>query len=539
MEMILSNGKEKIIQGRANEHSWKITLVIVLFLGVAARVGYYLLDDSFWRDETALLLNVAQSSFSGLLKPLIYGQESPITFLWLLRVLWVSGAQGELFMRGASLASGLAAFYFYFLLVSRIFTDHKVKLFSLLLFGLSPGIILFTGLVKQYSIDLMVASLLLYTFRSLFIDGLSIPKIPIWKYILIALSPWFSLPSLFIAISVGAGLVLKKKKKYPQHALTVVAVTCASFSLEWLLVLHRCLGMKTYINDLFFKYTTIGGWIWSYKQIFFAFHGSHFTLPLIVGILFASWLLILGIIEVRRICGLSGLAILILPILLACGASVIQVFPIMGRNLLFVTPGLFILIGYGMERIFRSHHRPIVTSILVLVFLIFPCFETTVFSFAKKEPGVREGLRFIAEHWRHGDVIICEPYSAPTIAYYRLINRPYMKGLQFTVDPEKLIELKTIPENAQTMASNVLHSSRRVWLISESNFYARESSASIFRQVSFITFMQRYIGKKQIESRFAGYALSIHLKKILDEFSSHRRLFDQYVSTHVQVYGFD
>jgi hypothetical protein len=114
-----------------------------------------------------------------------------------------------------------------------------------------------------------------------------------------------------------------------------------------------------------------------------------------------------------------------------------------------------------------------------------------------------------------------------------------MKGLQFTVDPEKLIELKTIPENAQTMARSVLHSSRRVWLISESNFYARESSASIFRQVSFITFMQRYIGKKQIESRFAGYALSIHLKKILDEFSSHRRLFDQYVSTHVQVYGFD
>jgi hypothetical protein len=347
------------------------------------------------------------------------------------------------------------------------------------------------------------------------------------KYIMVALAPWFSLPSIFIIIALGAGLIIKNKQKYLRTALLFTAIGCASFSFEWLLVLHRSLAIKDFI---FLKYDSLGGWLWNFKQVFFAYTGPNINLVLIVGIFSAMILLLLGISEARRRHGLSYVALLLLPLLLSFGASFVKVYPLFGRCLLFSTPGIYLLIGYGMNRILRSSSQSVINSFVILVLLIFPCLTETLHSYRKPTGGVREALQFIADRRQNGDVVLCDFYSAPSIVYYRLIGRPSATVLEFALEPEKQIEGNVIYDDLPYHLCSTTYSRQRVWLVSETIFYARGTRAT----KSF----QRYLVKNFHLQRNEDNILD-YWKNILHNLSAKRQVIHQYITNRVLVYGFD
>jgi len=119
-----------------------------LLVGVGARAWYFFLDDSFWRDESKLLLNVAGKSFAALLGHLDYEQEAPIPLLWLYRLLYLAGAGGELPMRTLSLAASILTLLLFYFLARRMIKDHRAALFATWLLALAPGVILFAAMVK-------------------------------------------------------------------------------------------------------------------------------------------------------------------------------------------------------------------------------------------------------------------------------------------------------------------------------------------------------------------------------------------------------
>ena len=507
-------------------------MLLAFFAGVATRVWFYLLNDSFWRDETKLLLNIAQNSFLDLLNPLRYGQEGPITYLWFLRALWLLGVNGEMAMRGVSLLASLLSLYLFYLLISNVLLDYKSRFFSVLLFALSPGIILFAGLTKQYSIDLLVATSLLYSSRHWFISRDSDDfKMDLNNYVLVALAPWFSLPSIFIIIAIGVGLLMKNRR-HLRTALIFTIVGCASFSSEWLLVLKRCLGIKEFIKTGFLQYTRIADWLWTFKQIFFSYTGPDLSFILIIGLCVAMILLLVGIMEVKRKFGLSLLVLLLLPLILSLGASIVKVYPIFGRCLLFATPGIYLLIGYGMEHFFRSNKRSSITGVIISAALIFPCLNTTLLSYGKPIGGVRDALQFIAARWQNNDVVLCNDFAAPSIVYYRCINRPYATVLKFALEPEKQIEGNTISRELPYVLCRSIYSHQRVWLVSETIFQAHGNSSS----VSFLRYgakILQHFGVK-LQVNYPDY-----WRTILNNLSAKRRVVHQYITDRVQVYGLD
>lgn len=528
-----------MISGRMQNNFWKLTLWLALFTGIAVRLWFYLLNDSLWRDETNLLLNVAQHPFPDLLKPLHYNQESPITFLWFLRALWLSGANGELSMRAVGLCASLLSLFFFYRVLLHFLPDQKAGFFSLALFALSPGIILYAGLVKQYSIDILAATVLLYASRSLFIPGNSTGfAIGITNYFLAAAAPWFSLPSIFIIIAQGVGLIIKNGRKHLRPALLFIALGCASFAVEWLAVLHRSL-MRIDL-DYYIRYHSFGGWLWNFKQIFFAYTGPNINLVLIAGIFFASILLLAGIFEAQRRHGLAIAVLLLLPLVLAFGGGLIKVYPLFGRCLLFATPGIYLFIGYGMSRIFRSDSRSFITSCAVLVLLIFPCLAETLHSYTKPTGGVREALQFIADRQQNGDMVICDLYSAPSVAYYRLIGKPSAAALKCAIEPEKQIEENVVSEDLPSYICST-YPRQRVWLIAETIFYARGSGdAKLFqRYLVTILHLQRFIEKQQARYLSNEDNILDYWKITLHNVSAKRQVFDQYSTNRVQVYGFD
>jgi hypothetical protein len=326
-------------------------VLLPLFIGVAIRFWFYSLADSFWRDETKLLLNIVSKSFLSLLGQLDYKQEAPIPLLWLLKFIYILGGNGELSMRAISLITNILSLYFFCLITYRIFTETRTIFFLNLLFALSPGIILFASSIKQYSLDLCIASVLLYL-AVRWVNDSNDFTCDYKKYLIAALASWFSYPSLFITLSIGIALFLKNFRKDIRSPIIFLSVTSISFILEWLIFLRRCVTMKD--HQSFLKLTNLVGVSDVLRHIFFAYTGPNMSLFLLFGLAIMASLTLLGLIEAYRQRVYAWLVVLVLPILLSLGASLTEHYPLYGRTLLFATPGLYLLVGYGIKVIVQA-----------------------------------------------------------------------------------------------------------------------------------------------------------------------------------------
>jgi hypothetical protein len=165
--------------------------------------------------------------------------------------------------------------------------------------------------------------------------------------------------------------------------------------------------------------------------------------------------------------------VLILPLLLAFGASAARLYPVLGRLLLFATPGLYLLVGYGVTRLFRIMPWPRVLA-LALFILIFPGIQASLVAYERPVGGVREALQFIVSHQHPQDVVLCDSYAIPTIAYYQLLNRPDAVSVRCElnvkewswgrVDPWQLKSERLLP---------LITPEKLVWLVAETLDYAR------------------------------------------------------------------
>jgi hypothetical protein len=525
---------------------WKLSMPATFFFGVAVRVWFYLLNSSFWRDESKLLLNIAQNSFGNLLHTLNYGQQGPIPYLWFLRVLWISGAQGELAMRGLSLAASILGFYFFYLLLSYFLSDLRAKLFSVALFALSPSIIIFAGITKQYSIDMLVAVLLLYVSRHWFISSGSDDRKMLFKdYVLVAVSPWFSFQAIFVILALGIGAFLKSRQKNLREILAFSALGCASFFLEWILILHQWASqrLQSLGGILFFQHTSIRSWLWDLRQIYFTFTGSNLNWSLVIGSLFATILLLLGIQHARRRHGWPCVMALLLPLFFSLGASFIKVYPMIGRYLIFSAPGIFLLVGFGLERFFISNRRSWLKYSAVVILLIIPYLSEDVCSYGKPIEGVREAMQFIADRWHEDDLVLCEPGAASSIAYYRLLKKASTRNLKFVVEPEKCIEedpaAVDIPAEFSRLSNDSSVLNHRVWLLSETIFYPSQRSSSQAFKERLTNILNRFVGEHKIEGpAYFEDSILLDWEKIIAALSAERQLECSYRTGQARVYGF-
>ncbi len=478
-----------------------------LAVGSAARLWLYFLNDSFWRDESMLLLNVAQKSFVELLGPLEFAQEAPVPLLWFYRLLYLTGLGGEMPMRALSLVTSILALFLFCRLAERVLEERRAVLFSTWLLALAPGAILFAAQTKPYSLDLLVAAGLLYLSAPWFIGPKGARQI--WYLAgAAALAPWFSLPAVFVAGGIGAGLVLRARQGGIRPALVFLAVVSVSFALEFFLVLNRCLLLKEYIQQWFLHFSS-SGLKWALCQIFYAYlgpqgHASSFPLWGVAALALG------GIWEAGRKFSWAWPVVLLAPLLLALAASAARVYPLFGRLLLFATPGLYLLVGYGAAWLLRVLPWPRLGAVLLLV-LIFPCLQASQKVYGRPVGGVREGLQFVAVRQQPQDLVLGDSFALPTIAYYRLLNRPYALNLNSPlkveewswgrVDPWKLkyeVLLPLISEGA------------RVWLVGETLDYARAGVTEVLP----------------------------YWQSLTEHLSAQRKLLASYTTERVQVRGF-
>jgi hypothetical protein len=406
-----------------------------LIVGVGFRLWFYSLNDSFWRDETMLLLNVAEKSFWGLTGQLDYAQGAPLPILWLYRSLYLLGLGSELPMRALSLGASLLGLWLFYRLTRLAENDIKGTIFATWLLALSPGAILFAAQAKPYALDFLVACGFLYLAVPWFIDREDSRKnTRLFWYA--GLAPWFSFPAIFVAGGVAGGLLLTSPRRGIRPALILIVVVFLSFSLEYLALLRHNISGKDFV--LFLNFWSSEGsliYITTSFLLYFPFLPYFTEYPFlsrflwVVGVL----LIIVGMRTAGRKYGWAWVVVLISPLLIALLASALKQYPVYGRCYLFAIPGLYLLIGYAVGVLYEIVIFPkILTSGFILV--VFLGFISSLLNIGTPMAGVREGLKYIMDHQQNEDIVICDSFAIPTVTYYRLIGLHNVSDLNCNVE---------------------------------------------------------------------------------------------------------
>lgn len=135
----------------------RVTLLLVA-IGLFLRVYHFLSDPSLWFDEAAVVVNLLEKSYAGLLGSLRYAANGPPLFLWLAKALGDSLGEHPWVWRLPALCSsclGLVLFYF----LSRRVMPAEGWPWAVGLFALSDRLLWHSVEVRPYTIDVLVVLL--------------------------------------------------------------------------------------------------------------------------------------------------------------------------------------------------------------------------------------------------------------------------------------------------------------------------------------------------------------------------------------------
>ena len=143
------------------EKNWfEIILTTFILLGLLISLVDLLHNKSLWLDEACLALNIVSKSYLDLLTPLDDGQVAPIGFLFTEKLLTDVFGSHDWVLRVLPFFSFILSIVLFFFLNNRLFKSVKVALLSCALFSLNFTLINYSTEVKQYSIDVFFAILI-------------------------------------------------------------------------------------------------------------------------------------------------------------------------------------------------------------------------------------------------------------------------------------------------------------------------------------------------------------------------------------------
>jgi Dolichyl-phosphate-mannose-protein mannosyltransferase len=438
----------------------------LIFLGMVARLRLYLGNQSLWRDEAKLALNITQRSFSGLFRPLDYDQGAPIGFLMIEKCAVNLFGGGELVLRfWPMLASILTLPLFYFL--CRRLLSPRAAIFALAILTLAADNSFHIAEAKQYSTDLFVAvGLLLLAARSFGGDiGYSMnTKSLLLLAIAGAAAVWFSHPAIFVLGGIGAALAVSWFGQTPRRGtggiVILAAVWIGSFLANYLVSL-RGLTHSDYLQHFwaaagaYAPLPASGSAIFWYKRKLYALFANPFSAE---GESLAVLLFLLGIAAIYRT-RKPLVAMLLLPILAALGASAIHKYPFDSRLVLFVFPLTAIAVAVGLNVLWESRFRA--AGILALgLLMISPVNRTlTTLATAPKNCEIRESMAFIAQHRKPGDVFYLSPSARYGFAFYQA---------QFGLDGVPVVFGSPEDGSLDSYAAELsAYAGKRVWVLVE------------------------------------------------------------------------
>ena len=489
----------------AFEHLYMAAVTCVVALGIGLRVWAVLADRSFWGDESALIRNILTRSFAGLMRPLEDDQSAPFAWLWTQKVLAGLMPDFELALRLLPLASGVLALIAFAWFCVR-FLRRADAAFAVTALALMPTYLLYAGEVKQYMTDLLFSAvLLLLAFRTLEArQGGWRNTIALALTGVIAIV--FSNPAAFVLGGVGTALFLHSlNERRLRDAITIAGIALLWLSVFAALTLYlygqqpeAVTVMRGYWQRLFAPVppTSPKDIFWYYKALLAPaesalYYGRVYEPGQVAGVGLATLVFIWGACEIARRQPFQAIALL-LPLVLAFGASALQAYPFGSRFLLFAAPQILVCIAVGVGRLCTTPGVPRPVAVAVPVLLLALPLAVTAFEYARADGKPFEAadsqaaMQTLAANHRPGDAIYVYSECLPD---FRLQRHRY--GLA----DAKVLAGHHAPDGLEFFFHDVerMRQHERVWLL-------------------YCTHMQKEVNKLYFES--LQIAANIYGKKI-------------------------
>jgi phage shock protein PspC (stress-responsive transcriptional regulator) len=324
---------------------------LALLTGTYSRLKAFRDFRSLWGDEACLAVNILDREYPALLQPLGFEQGAPIGYLFVVKTLTGLWGDSENVLRSfALLCSILSIFLFGFLVIKLM--NKTAALFSIWLFAIHPGLIRYASEVKQYSTDVLV-------FIGLAILALwLLASKRTWRDVVVAgiagfMAILFSHPSVFMLAIIGIVWLMDVIRKGGNISEWV---KLGGVGLVWVgtfLSLYYLVYSNLHDNLYLVSYWQNGfpplpisprEFYWYLEQPLFLFHLSSYN-PY-WGI--AALLFLIGVIG-NLIKPSKPFLLLAAPLVLTFLVSIFQLYPFAGRMILFLTPAVIGLAGFGLQ----------------------------------------------------------------------------------------------------------------------------------------------------------------------------------------------
>ena len=454
--------------GDAQVRWWKSTIVYgrpawawgIIALGTILRVAQYSCGRSLWNDEAAFALNVLHRPFGGLFEPLQYHQGAPVGFLLLEKLATILEGNSEIALRAIPFVAGVVALLVFYD-VAKLYLSSAAVPIALALFSLSRSLVYYSSEAKQYSTDVLISLILLYAVYKLFeAHPTSRELISIGTLGVVAI--WFSHPASFVlagaAIVLIVAILVRHNRKELGRTIWVFAAWAVSFGICYavsLRPLSRDNALLDYWHGNFPPHdlATIIPWL-SYN--FFAVFENPAPLNSILGACF----FVAGCRQLLRR-SFVRFGLLTAPLLMLFSASLLRLYPLYGRLLLFLCPILLLLVSEGAIWVYNTTRplSPVVGTALIALLLAKPIYlaaDTLIHPIHAED--IKIGIRYIEARQQPGDRWYAYYGAKYQLAYYAEVYDLPMTGVRVGSDcgtDEECYRTDLIP----------LRGNRRVWIL--------------------------------------------------------------------------
>lgn len=410
---------------------------VVIGLGIVLRVAEYLPNRSLWRDEASVTLNITgRALYELLFQPLDHNQGAPPGFLLIQKLAVQALGVNEYALRVFPLVCGIASLFLFYA-VAKAYVRPAAVLVGLSLFAIVDPLVYYSSETKQYSSDVALALLLFWLVTYKEARPRSLGRLVLLGVVGTA-AIWFSHPVIFILAGIGAYLAvppLKTKDWKGLVRLSPVYLAWATSSVVFFWVSLGSLAGNQYLLDF---------WRESFWPLALRFSALTWPLYRFIRILetpgglsfpgLAALLVLLGCVSLwarnRR-----SLFLWLGPMLLALLASGFQKYPFAGRLMLFVVPGVLLLIGEGVPWLVdNARHSRTALGLIVLALLFWGPVSTAQHN-AIVPPTIQEvkpAMGYIEQRQRDGDLLyVCALANEAFTFYagrYGFENRTYVVG---------------------------------------------------------------------------------------------------------------
>ncbi len=352
--------------GPPDAAAWRIVRRLflgVLLVGVAWRILRYALGFPIWGDEAFVAVNFVVRDFRSLFDPLLYGQIVPLGFSWL--ELLASRALGfsEWALRLVPFLTGLVSLGLFAWFAAR-FVDGPAAWLAAGIFAVSYYPIRHAAEVKPYALDLLVSLLLTVVGWRLLADP---RRRGAWValVLLVALAPWLSYTSLFVAGSLALLLAWRAWRErgrggaWPGVAAVVVVLGLSAGLMVLTYALpHAAAAARLKQIDMWTQAFPPLSEPWKLPLWLLVIHAGQMLAYPQGGSTFGSVgtlaLVVIGAVWVARRRGAEAW-LLLGPLAPALIAAALRAYPYGGtaRTMLYMAPAFCLLAGIGLWELLR------------------------------------------------------------------------------------------------------------------------------------------------------------------------------------------